>query len=206
MPSQLIPRRVADDVFEVQVAGAEEAQALANSLRSSGQAEDVVAGLSTVAIRFDPADETAIVSLLKAASTDAPSSMPERAIIEIEINYGGEDGPDFELVCQQLGLSEDAFIEQHAACEHKVDMIGFTPGFSYVSGVPSSWAIPRLSQARNRVAAGSVGMSAGYTGIYALAGPGGWPIIGRTRAPLFDAKATEPFLLTPGQRVRFRVA
>lgn len=206
MSAHLTFRRIADDVIEIPVSTASEAQALAASLRETGIAEDVVAGLNSVALRFDPADLSAIESRLGPAVSSLPTVQLEREPIEIEMTYGGEHGPDFEHVCAQLGVSQSAFIERHTALLHTVDMIGFTPGFSYISGLPETWRIPRLSNPRSRVGAGSVGITAGYTGIYALAGPGGWPLIGRTSAPLFDPDAAEPFLLAPGQRVKFKAA
>ncbi len=206
MSARLTFQRVADDVIEIAVATATEAQALAASLRETGMAEDVVAGLDSVALRFDPADLSSIESRLSASVSSLPPVQLEREPIEIEMTYGGEHGPDFEFVCDQLGVSQGEFVERHTALSHTVDMIGFTPGFSYISGLPETWSIPRLSNPRNRVEAGSVGITAGYTGIYALAGPGGWPLIGRTSAPLFDPDASEPFLLAPGQRVKFKAA
>ena len=206
MSARLTLKRVADDVFEIPVSTASEAQALAASLKAAGTAEDVVAGLTSVAVRFDPIDTAAVEAWLQSVSASQAAALPGRDIIEIEVSYGGEHGPDFEAVCAQLGLSADAFIQRHTASDHTVDMIGFTPGFSYISGLPNAWTIPRLGTPRNRVAAGSIGISAGYTGIYALAGPGGWPLIGRTTATLFDPGAADPFLLVPGQRVTFRSA
>jgi KipI family sensor histidine kinase inhibitor len=115
-------------------------------------------------------------------------------------------GPDFAWVCEALGVSPDAFIEMHTGRTHTVEMIGFTPGFAYVSGLPEHVKIPRLSDPRPRVAPGSVGISAAYTGIYALAGPGGWPLVGRVSNPLFDPNSDAPFLLQPGQRIKFKAA
>ena len=92
----------------------------------------------------------------------------------------------------------------HTSFAFLVDMIGFTPGFAYISGVPNNWDIPRLGSPRPRVPAGSVGLTSGYTGIYSLAGPGGWPLIGHTNADLFKADRETPFLIKPGQTLKFR--
>ncbi|MEM9234871.1 MAG: carboxyltransferase domain-containing protein, partial [Pseudomonadota bacterium] len=56
---------------------------------------------------------------------------------------------------------------------------------------------------RPKVAAGSVGVIRGFTGVYPLEGPGGWPIVGQTDIPLFEAKADKPFALELGMTVRF---
>ena len=82
-------------------------------------------------------------------------------------------------------------------------MVGFTPGFAFVGGLEECFHIPRRTEPRQRVAAGSVGIADGRTGLYALASPGGWNIIGRTPYPLFDPGAGDPFALKAGMRVRF---
>ncbi|MEM7327603.1 MAG: allophanate hydrolase subunit 1 [Pseudomonadota bacterium] len=204
MRAGLTLRRIADDVFEILVADARQAQTLASALRAAGRADEVVAGLASVAIQFDPREQNSVEAWLNQVGDLKHQIQPDLPIIEMAIQYGGENGPDIEWVCERLGLTQSAFIEEHCAREHTVEMLGFTPGFSYISGVSESWAVPRLHNPRHRVGAGSVGISAGYTGIYALAGPGGWPIIGRTSAQLFDPGAPEPFLLSPAQRVKFR--
>ena len=180
------------------------AQALAQTLRNIEWAEDVVAGLDRVCVRFHPRHADEIESLFGKTLDVSPIQNKQTAPIEIAIRYGGADGPDLEQVCDALSLTKDAFIALHTRGEHTVEMIGFTPGFSYISGLPADIKIPRLSQPRSRVAAGSVGISADFTGLYALAGPGGWPLIGRTETLLFDQTGEDPFRLKPGQRVTFR--
>jgi KipI family sensor histidine kinase inhibitor len=196
--------RTADDTFEISVETSQQAQTLAARLRQSRITEDVVAGLETVAIHFEPSQARAIEALVHEQKT--PSAEPSNTIetIEIGIEYGGESGPDFTSVCDALNLSPEGFIALHCDRVHMVEMIGFTPGFAYLSGLPEAFKIPRLANPRPRLPAGSVGMSANYTGIYALDGPGGWPLIGRTSAKLFELNTDPPFLLQPGQRVQFR--
>jgi len=180
------------------------AQALARALRSTDLAEDVVAGLNSVCIRFHPRHAAEIENRLGQVLQVSPEPTEHGEPINIAIRYGGDDGPDLEQICKALSLSADSFIALHSGRDHIVEMIGFTPGFSYISGLPHGMKIPRLSQPRSRVAAGSVGVSADFTGLYALAGPGGWPLIGRTETPLFDPSNDDPFRLKPRQRVRFR--
>lgn len=204
MPARLTPLRVADDVYEVEVQSPAEAQALASALRQAPGAEDVVAGLDRVAMKFNPAQIELVRTALKNASLENVQPQTAAPAVEIAIRYGGKHGPDLEQVCAALNLSIEAFISAHTAPVHTVEMIGFTPGFSYISGLPEGFSIPRLATPRPRVPAGSVGISAAFTGTYALDGPGGWPLIGRTDADLFQAERDAPFLLTPGQRVQFR--
>ncbi len=204
MSAERIARRIADDVFEYRVETSRDAQALAAQLRALDLAEDVVAGLDTVSLRFDPEKLTALEAALAMLKPNEAGFQLESETIELSIRYGGEFGPDLATICDQTGLSESAFIALHTEQTHSVEMIGFTPGFSYISGLPDGFAVPRLSQPRSRVPAGSVGVSSDYTGVYALAGPGGWPLIGRIQDQLFDPDSASPFRLRPGHRVKFK--
>lgn len=199
-------RSCGDDLICVDVANPATAQALAKNLRSSGEWLDVVAGISSVVLRFDAMTQDVAVALRKASDSldfRAPVDNAAGDVVEISISYGGEYGPDLETVCKRLGLSIDNFVALHTAGNYVVDMLGFTPGFAYVSGVDERLDVPRLSKPRAHVPAGSVGIASGHTGLYALPGPGGWAIIGRTRYPLFDSTNDQPFALQPGMRLRF---
>ena len=204
MSATLTPLRIADDVFEFQVETSKHAQALADELRSAGLTEDIVAGLDRVSVRFDPARTKQVETWLSGIRSINLPDQTARPVIDIPVQYGGEFGPDLASICEALELNPKAFIEVHTGAEHEVEMIGFIPGFSYISGLPETFQIPRLGTPRARVPAGSIGISAAFTGIYALAGPGGWPLIGRTPERLFDPDAADPFRLRPGQRVRFK--
>lgn len=204
MSTTLSATRIADDAFEFAVSDPKEAQALAAHLREAKMADDVVAGLNRVAVYFDPSATEDISAWLQTIEYAPRPNDTEARMIEIGVTYGGEVGADLARVCEMLDLARDDFIGLHTATVHHVDMIGFTPGFSYLSGVPKEWSISRLGTPRPRVAAGAVGLSAAYTGIYALPGPGGWPLIGQIDRPLFSADLKDPFILKPGQQVRFR--
>jgi len=204
MCTRLNPVRIADDAFEFSVQSSDQAQLLAIELRSCNLAEDVVAGIHTVVVRFEPNRVEEVSIWLGKVVAPINAALESKGVVEVSIRYGGEHGPDFDQVCRDLQVSHDEFIEIHTGCPHRVDMIGFTPGFSYISGLPDACSVPRLDSPRSRVSAGSVGISCGYTGIYALAGPGGWPLIGQTNSVLFNAEATQPFLLVPGQSLKFR--
>ncbi|WP_457325028.1 5-oxoprolinase subunit PxpB, partial [Roseateles sp. P5_E11] len=101
------------------------------------------------------------------------------------------------------GLSVDEVVQRHTEAEYIVYFIGFQPGFAYLGGLDASLHTPRRSEPRTAVPAGSVGIGGAQTGIYPLATPGGWQLIGHTALPLFDPKAEPPTLLAPGDRVRF---
>jgi KipI family sensor histidine kinase inhibitor len=117
--------------------------------------------------------------------------------------YGGDTGPDLADVAGMAGMTEAEVIELHAAIELEVLFCGFAPGFAYLGAVAPALAVPRLATPRTRVAAGSVGLADGMTGIYPADLPGGWRIIGRTPVRLFDARREPPARLVPGDRVRF---
>ena len=129
--------------------------------------------------------------------------IPRSEVVEVPVCYGGEYGPDIATVAKNAGISEKKVIEIHTQPAYLIYMLGFTPGFAYMGGMNKKIATPRLSSPRVRLEAGSVGIAGEQTGIYPIASPGGWQIIGRTPLVLFDPKAENPFLFKAGQRVRF---
>jgi KipI family sensor histidine kinase inhibitor len=195
-----------DDLVAVRLEGTRECQALADELRASGQWIECVAGISSCVARFDNAVlgmEAAIQRLAEAIARAPEPEASESRLVEIPVCYGGTCGPDLGDLCEQLGLSSAEFIEMHSGREYRVDMLGFTPGFAFIGGLDDALNVPRRREPRVRVDAGSIGIAGGRSGIYTLAGPGGWPLVGRTPALLFDAHADEPFMLRAGMRVRF---
>lgn len=195
-----------DDLLSVAAASPMQAHALAEQLRASGKWREVVAGIASVVVQFDATVTTANEASQQVAAVLAEGLSPVRRpeqLLEIPVVYGGDSGPDFDAICQQTGLSADDLIALHTSVEYRVDLVGFTPGFVYIGGLDDKLNIPRLTEPRQHVAAGSVGIADGRTGLYAVAGPGGWPIIGRTAYKLFDPDADNPFPISTGMRVRF---
>ncbi len=198
-------RSAGDDLLSISVADPQTAQRLAKDLRESGNWIEAVAGVDSVMVRYDCASVSRIDAerwLGDAAANISAPSERQRVTVEIPVVYGGECGPDFESVCETLGLGARELIELHSG-EYTVDMLGFTPGFAYIGGLDERLIIDRLEHPRQHVPAGSVGIAGGRTGLYSLAGPGGWPLIGRTSKTLFDAASEEPFTLFAGAVVRF---
>ncbi|MBT8090389.1 MAG: 5-oxoprolinase subunit PxpB [Gammaproteobacteria bacterium] len=195
-----------DDLVSIDVSGPAEAQVLAARLRASGDWIEVVGGIDAVVLQFDAAlhDLDFVVGKVhESTSQDEPVVAMSPDVVEIPVCYGGEYGPDFDAVCAMLKLSAEELIALHAGHDYTVDMLGFTPGFAYIGGLDERLSVPRLREPRVRVAAGSVGIADGRTGLYALPGPGGWVLIGRTSYPLFDATSDRPFALKAGMRIRF---
>lgn len=127
---------------------------------------------------------------------------PEFPIHDIPVRYGGEEGPDLADVAAFAGVGADDVVRMHAAQVYRVYMLGFLPGFAYLGLVDPAIAAPRRDVPRQQVPAGSIGIAGRQTGIYPQVSPGGWQIIGRTAAAMFD-RATGTSLLQPGDRVRF---
>jgi antagonist of KipI len=140
--------------------------------------------------------------LLSLAASPAPPPPPGR-LHRIPVAYGGEDGPDLAPVAAERGLSEIEAVRLHSRGEYTAFMLGFTPGFPYLGLLPEALERPRRATPRVRVAAGSVAIAGRQTGIYPVASPGGWHVLGRTSRRLFDPLRDEPALVAPGDRVRF---
>ncbi len=199
--------RCGDDLFAVATGSPEDAQALANQLQQSGEWLDVTPGIDSVVVQFDAAlrdgDDVrrAIESVLEKGVEPLP---PSDELVEIPVVYGGESGPDLDDLSKHTGLTPEEIVALHTGAEYRVDMMGFTPGFAFIGGLDERLRVPRRAEPRQRVAAGSVGIADGRTGLYAMASPGGWTLIGRTPFKLFDPDAAQPFALAPGTRIRFR--
>jgi len=165
---------------------------------------DVVSAYRSVAVFFDPliADARSIAAVFHRAG-DEPVHVERREAVEIEVAYGGEAGPDLDEVARSAGCTPQQVIERHTAHSYRVFMLGFLPGFAYMGPVDDSIAAPRRATPRLRVPAGSVGIAGRQTGIYPCESPGGWQIIGRTAAAVFDPARTPPALFSPGDYVRF---
>ncbi len=199
--------RCGDDLFSIAVGAPPDAQALAMWLRNGGEWLEVVPGIDSVLVRFDAAvlDAGAAEAAIRAVLDEGiPPLETSGALIEIPVVYGGEYGPDLDELSEVTGLSVPEIIALHTSRDYPVEMVGFTPGFAFIGGLDERLRVPRRSEPRQHVAAGSVGIADGRTGLYAMASPGGWTLIGRTAYPLFDAEADIPFVLQPGMRVRFR--
>ncbi|MEG1168267.1 MAG: 5-oxoprolinase subunit PxpB [Gordonibacter sp.] len=126
-----------------------------------------------------------------------------RKIVQIPVCYGKEFGPDLDSVATHAGLSTREVVQIHTAHDYLIDMLGFLPGFAYLGGLDPRLHTPRLATPRTLIEPGSVGIGGAQTGIYPLASPGGWQIIGRTPLRPYDPDRTEPILYAAGEYLRF---
>jgi len=170
-------------------------------LRDAGQVLDVVPAARTVLLDGvrDP------VELARQIVSMQPDPLPgaDGPLVQIDVHY---DGEDLAEVAEMWGTDAAGVAEVHTATEFRVAFSGFAPGFGYLSGLPPHRHVPRRSNPRTRVPAGSVGLAGEWSGVYPTASPGGWQLIGWTSAVLFDLDRDPPALLAPGTRVRFRNA
>jgi KipI family sensor histidine kinase inhibitor len=171
--------------------------------RASGVIE-TVPGASTLLVRFDPhvTSAEAIGAALESQVAD-PSVAAVGDPLELPVHY---DGPDLAGVADEVGISIEALVRRHTAVDYTVAFCGFAPGFAYLSGLDPALHVARLPEPRTEVPAGSVGVAGEFTGVYPRSSPGGWRLLGRTDAPLWDTAREPPALLTPGCRARFRPA
>ena len=164
---------------------------------------DIVPGYSTVLVTGDPDrfDLAHLAGTLPSWELPPAESVPSR-LVEVDVVY---DGEDLDEICRLTGLAADEVIRRHTAPEYVVAFLGFTPGFPYLVGLDAGLHVPRRETPRTTVPAGSVGLAGDQTGIYPVASPGGWQLIGRTGTVLWDVAWEPPALLAPGDRLRFRV-
>jgi 5-oxoprolinase (ATP-hydrolysing) subunit B len=121
----------------------------------------------------------------------------------IPVTYGGEHGIDLDDVATKLGMTTEEIIARHVACDYRVAMIGFTPGWSYLSGLEPSLQMPRRQNPRLLTPAGTISIGGVQTGVQCLAGPSGWHLLGRTAVRTYQLHRNPIFLLEPGDAVTF---
>jgi KipI family sensor histidine kinase inhibitor len=164
-----------------------------------------VPGLTSLTVIFDP-DRTCAATLqaaLERCRDTALASSPQSREWHLPVCYAAEYAPDLAEVARACNLSEAQVIAAHASRSYTVYLLGFSPGFPYLGDVDERLVLPRRTEPRPRIAAGSVAIATQYTAVYPQATAGGWHIIGRTPVTLFDAAASPPALLAPGDTVRF---
>lgn len=198
---------VGDDLVQLTAPSPAAAQTTARVLRAGGRWLDVVAGIDSVVVQFDsattsPDQALAEIDELLGLKIKNETEAASRTHV-VPVSFDEADALDLVAVCQQLKVSKAAFIE--LLCQHSrpVEMLGFTPGFAYIGDFAVADNVSRLKTPKTFVEAGSIGVAGGRIGLYSLGGPGGWPIIGRTRFKLFDPGASEPFTLQPGDQIQF---
>jgi inhibitor of KinA len=166
-----------------------------------------VAAYASILVPFDPlalAPDAALAIVAELARQPPPELTATRGrLVEIPVRYGGADGPDLDTLAVGRGLTPSQVVEIHSGTEYDAFFLGFAPGFAYLGRVPAAIAAPRHATPRERVPAGSVGVAGEQTGIYPADLPGGWQIIGRTEARMWDLGRPSPAWVEPGDRVRF---
>jgi len=193
---------------EIDLAVNQRIHALANLLANlsiKGIVETVPA-YATLLVHYDPLalSFTQIKNILHEKLTqiqENESHKPRR--VDVPVRYGGELGPDLELVASHCGLRVEDVIRIHSEKIYTVYMMGFTPGYPYMGKLDDALIMPRLETPRTRVPAGTVAIAGSQTGIYSIESPGGWNLIGWTPLKLFDLNANSPFLFAPGDEVKF---
>jgi KipI family sensor histidine kinase inhibitor len=164
-----------------------------------GQITEIIPGARTLMLRLteplSPADRKTLLTLPGQAQ-----SVADQESVVIEVDYSG---PDLEEVSSLTGLSAEEVVAAHTGQLWTVAFCGFAPGFGYLHGEDERLRVPRRSTPRTKVPPGAVGLADEWSGIYPRSGPGGWQLIGRTDAPLWDLDRDPPALLQPGMQIRF---
>jgi KipI family sensor histidine kinase inhibitor len=178
---------------------------LLERLNASDEVSEAIPGMNNITVVLKDPQRLALdgIEWLQRWWEESEAVIPTPRRIEIPVVYGGVAGPDLDAVARQNDLTPAQVVALHSSAEYIVYFLGFQPGFAYLGGLPDILATPRRAEPRLEVAAGSVGIGGSQTGIYPLATPGGWQIIGRTPLSLFNPDNASPTLLLPGDSVRF---
>ncbi len=166
---------------------------------------DAIPAARTLLVLFDSrvASRRAVDEAIRTAGALPEAAGDASRLIRIPVAYGGAAAADLAELARGAGLLEAEFARRHASAEYRVGFLGFAAGFGYLTGLPAELRAARLASPRPRVPAGAVAIGGPWTGVYPAEMPGGWRLIGRTSARLFDPDASRPALLAAGDRVRF---
>ncbi|MCT4710786.1 5-oxoprolinase subunit PxpB [Enterobacteriaceae bacterium H11S18] len=178
---------------------------LTRRLEASDAIREVIPGMNNITVILRDPQSLAIdgIERIQRWWEESEAIIPESRRVDIPVIYGGDFGPDLCVVAEHNDLTISQVVEQHASAEYIVYFLGFQPGFAYLGGLAPTLYTPRRAEPRLLVPAGSVGIGGSQTGIYPLATPGGWQIIGQTSVKLFNPTSEPPTLLAPGDTVRF---
>ncbi len=177
---------------------------LAERLNHHEEVLEAIPGMNNLTVLLAHPQQVALdaIERLQRWWEESESLVFDARDIDIPVVYGGEAGPDLADVAAHCGLSVSQVVEAHAAAPYVV-YFWLPAGFAYLGGLNEKLHMPRRAEPRLRVPAGSVGIGGAQTGIYPLATPGGWQLIGRTSLQLFTPQTMPPTLLRPGDNVRF---
>lgn len=195
--------RYGDRALLVEAAGAAAVPGLRAALAATplaGQV-DLVPAARTLLVVLDRLPTDRDVAGLRRLVAAAPDARRAPAPLDLPVVF---DGPDLADVARLTGRSPAAVVAALTGTRLTVAFGGFAPGFGYLTGLPPDLHVPRRASPRSRVPAGAVGLAGPYAGVYPRASPGGWQLVGRTDALLFDVDRDRPALLAPGTDVRFR--
>lgn len=198
-----------EDSLTARLGDAIDVHAIATAFRDSGYWEEVVPGMADLTVKYDPLTMAGEEAETRFRSIwERPLQADDLAIEPACLAAHFAGAPDQEIIAPALGIDAIALPDWLCQRSYRVTMMGFQPGFAYLEDMePSDLPdLPRLDTPRQRVAAGSIGFLGKRACIYSLDGPGGWPIVGRVSEPLFRRDDERPFLLEPGEIVRFRPA
>lgn len=197
---------VGDTAFAVELEDGERVVALNRAIRDAGPIPglvETIPALRSLLVIVDPAGSSRAAveaEIRRLAAEAAPQSEADGRLWRIPVLY---DGPDLDAVARACGLTPAQVVEAHCGTLYRVRMLGFMPGFAYLGTLPEALRLPRRSQPRVRVPAGSLAMADDMTAIYPWDSPGGWHLLGRTDIVLFDPGREPPALLAAGDRVEF---
>ncbi len=198
---------ICDDWISIKLPDWKTILAAQNALSASSHWTEIVPGLDSIAVQFDPAllspDDAARMASDQMKNLTRVVSHSSATVV-IPVCYDAALAPDREYVAEKLGIAAAALPSWHASQLQRVAMLGFMPGFAYLESEEECPAIGRLASPRQLVSAGSIGIIGRQSCIYSFDSPGGWPIIGRTPLRLFDPAKNQPALLAAGQTVRFQ--
>lgn len=198
-----------EDHVRINILDDKERQQLAALLLNTQKFEDVVLGIEQLCVKFDPEhmDEREVQKIIAdqiGRDNNFDNMIQRHHILPMSFDNGA--ALDIDHVIQRMNMTKSQFMYWFLQQNFYVQMMGFQPGFAYLSHDAAAPKIERLDTPRSKVIAGSIGFLGTNACIYAHDGPGGWPIIGRTNIDIFDVSNNPPNLLNSGDKITFGIS
>lgn len=198
---------ICDDWIGVDLPDQHHVQTVCHLLEVQSSWIEIIPGLQSLAVQFDPAQIFAeeAAQLLRSSIKNVDSDVPTSAkTVTIPVCHDEDFAPDLAMVAEKIGIAPSDFASWHADQGYRVVLIGFMPGFAYLRSDTAITGLKRLKRPRQLIPSGSIGMIETQACIYPFSSPGGWPIIGKTPEHLFNPEQSNPALLAAGDNIKFQ--
>jgi len=166
---------------------------------------ELVPTYRSLMIHYDPLqlDRASLVALVEQHLNAPVARKTASALWTMPCCYELPHAEDLAEMAGLLELSATEAARIHASATYRVYMYGFSPGFTYLGGLPEVLAISRRTKPRPPHDSKAILVGGGLSAIASFSMPTGWYVVGRTPERLYAPDRPNAFLFEPGDSLRF---